>query len=191
VRSRRSGATRPTDVVVTTPDPSLAGAHTVALRRLADAYRPRPVTPLVPWRYPHRLVKPYVITARGASWDDLMVATVRDFATRQLEFDEAMGAVGLAVVVLHHGADGTCLVVQSWAKEYHSRLSMFSGIDVDDLRPAPTGAAPCIWELEVLSHERASYVTHILNSDVDVDAWLDDALDTRPQPRPDGVPSGT
>ena len=95
-----------------------------------------------------------------------------------------MGAVGLGVVVLHLGDDGIYLVVQSWAKDFQSRLSIFSGIDVDDLRPAPIGAAPCVWELEVLSHERASYVNHILNAEVDVDTWLDDALDTRPKPHP-------
>jgi hypothetical protein len=145
----------------------------------------------MPWRYPHRLVKPYIITARGRQWDDEMVETVRATATRQLDFDDAMGAIGLGVVVLHLGDDGTHLVVQSWSKDFRSRLSSFSGIDVDDLRPAPLGAAPSIWELEVLSHERASYVRHILGSGVDVDAWLDDALDTRPQPHHDGIPSGT
>jgi hypothetical protein len=178
---------------VATPDPSLAGAHAVALTGLADGYRPRPVTPLMPWRYPNRLVKPYVLTARGRAWDDRMVEKVRASATRQLEFDEAMGALGLAVVVLHLGNDSTHLVVQSWAKDFQSRLSSFSGLDVDDLRPAPIGMAPSIWELEVLSHERASYVSHILNADVDVASWLDDALDTRPQPKADGIgiPSGT
>jgi hypothetical protein len=178
---------------VVTPDPSLAGAHAVALTGLADGYRPRPVTPLMPWRYPVRLVKPYVITARGRAWDDEMVEKVRAFATRQLEFDEAMGALGLAVVVLHLGDDSIHLVVQSWAKDFQSRLSIFSGLDVNHLRPAPSGVAPSIWELEVLSHERASYVTHILNAEVDVASWLDDALDTRPQPKPDGIgiPSGT
>jgi hypothetical protein len=146
----------------------------------------------MPWRYPGRLVKPYVITARGRAWDDEMVEKVRAFATRQLEFDEAMGALGLAVVVLHLG-DDSHLVVQSWAKDFQSRLSIFSGPDVNYLRPAPTGVAPSIWELEVLSHERASYVTHILNAEVDVASWLDDALDTRPQPKADGIgiPSGT
>jgi hypothetical protein len=163
----------------------------MALTGLADEYRPRPVTPLMPWLSPGRLVKPYVITGRGASWDDVMVAKVRDFATRQLEFDQLMGAVGLSVVILHLDAEGTCLVVQSWANDYRSRLSMFSGIDVDDLRPAPTGTGPRIWELDVLGHERASYLTYILNADVDLEAWLDDVLDTRPQPRPDGIPSGT
>ncbi|HEU4948844.1 MAG TPA: hypothetical protein VFT31_16980 [Kribbella sp.] len=173
------------------PDPSLAGAHAAALTGLAQAHRPRPVTPLMPWRYPNRLVKPYVITARGRAWDDEMVAKVQLAAARQLEFDDAMGAVGLAVVILHLGDDATYLVVHSWARDFHARLSVFSGIDVDDLRPAPTGAAPCVWELEVLGHEHASYVNHILRGDVDVSAWLDDALDTRPQPKADGVPSGT
>jgi hypothetical protein len=145
----------------------------------------------MPWRYPHRLVKPYVVTARGRQWDDHMVELARATATRQLEFDDAMGALGLAVVVLHMGDDGIYLVVQSWAKDFQCRLSIFSGMEVDDLRPAPIGAGPCIWEQEVLSHERASYVTHVLGGDVDIDAWLDDALDTRPQPKAAGIPSGT
>ena len=172
-------------------DPALAGAAAVALTGLAEAYRPRPVTPLMPWRDPHRLVKPYVITARGRHWDDQMVEVARATATRQLEFDDAMGSLGLAVVVLHLGDDSIYLVVQSWSKDFQSRLSIFSGMEVGDLRPAPIGAAPCVWELEVLSHERASYVRHILGSGVDVDAWLDDALDTRPSPKHDGIPSGT
>ena len=145
----------------------------------------------MPWRYPHRLVKPYIITARGQQWDDQMVEAARTTATRQLDFDDAMGSLGLAVVVLHLGDDGIHLVVQSWAKDFQSRLSIFSGMEVDDLRPAPIGAGTRVWEQEVLSHERTSYVNHILSSALDVDAWLDDALDTRPQPKYDGIPSGT
>ena len=97
----------------------------------------------MPWRYTHRLVKPYVVTARGRQWDDHMVDVARGTATRQLEFDDAMGSVGLGVVVLHLGDDGIYLVVQSWAKDFQSRLSIFSGMDVDgwlddvlDTRPA-------------------------------------------------------
>ncbi|GAA2812887.1 hypothetical protein GCM10010522_33230 [Kribbella solani] len=120
-----------------------------------------------------------------------MVDTARITATRQFEFDDAMGSAGLGVVVLHLSDDGVYLVVQSWAKDFQSRLSIFSGIDVGDLRPAPIGAGPTVWEQEVLSHERAAYVQHILSAEVDVDAWLDDALDTRPQVRYDGIPSGT
>ncbi|MEU8221318.1 hypothetical protein [Kribbella sp. NPDC048915] len=172
-------------------DPALAGAAAVALTGLADAYRPRPITPLMPWRYRNRLVKPYVVTARGRQWDDHMVDLARGTATRQLEFDDAMGAAGLGVVVLHLADDHISLVVQSWAREFHSRLSIFSGMDVEDLRPAPLGLGPSVWEQEVLQHERTAYVNHILSGDVDVDAWLDDVLDTRPAPRGDGIPSGT
>jgi len=172
-----------------TGDPALAGAAAVALTGLAGGYRPRPVTPLMPWRYDHRLVKPYIVTAPRATWDDLMVAGVRDFAGRQLDFDDALGGVGLAVVVLHLGTTAT-LVVQTWAKDYQCRLSLFSGPDADSLRPAPIGVAPSIWEQEVLSHERAAYVTNILTNDVDIDSWLDNVLDTRPLPQPDGIPSG-
>jgi hypothetical protein len=120
-----------------------------------------------------------------------MVSAARTAASRQLEFDDAMGGIGLGVVILHLGDDSIYLVVQSWAKDFQSRLSIFSGYDVDDLRPAPIGAAPCVWDLEVLSHERSSYVTHILNAEVDVPSWLDDALDTRPTPPPTAFPSGT
>lgn len=160
-------------------DRELAGASAVALTGLAGGYRSRPITPLVPWRSDGRMVKPYVITAPGVKWDDAMVEAIRPVAARQLAFDEALDSVGLAVVVLHVGDDGCYLVVHSWARDYKSRLSIFTGIDVDDLRPAPIGAAPCVWELEVLGYERGAYVRHILSGALDTEAWLNDALDTR------------
>ena len=163
-----------------TVDPILAGASAVALTGLASGYRPRPVTPLVPWRSNGRLVKPYVITAPDGKWDDAMVAAARTVAERQLSFDEALHGIGLAVVVLHVGEDGSYLVVHSWARGYKSRISIFSGIDVYDLRPAPIGAGPCVWELEVLSHERLAYVRHVLSGDLDTESWLNDILDSRP-----------
>ncbi|MFC0622558.1 hypothetical protein [Kribbella deserti] len=171
-------------------DPTLAGASAVALTGLAGAYRPRPVTPLMPWRFAHRLVKPYVITAPRRPWDDVMVVKVRDFTARQLDFDESQGGLGLAVVILHLGTDAAYVVIQTWAKDFQSRLSLFRGPDLDMLRPAPSGVGPCVWELEVLSHERAAYVSNILAGGVNVEAWLDDVLDTRPSPPLDGIPSG-
>jgi hypothetical protein len=163
-------------------DPALAGASAVALTGLAGGYRPRPVTPLMPWRLDSWLVKPYVVTAAGKLWDDGVVATARTVAEGQLKFDSALGGLGLAVVVLHLAADGVYLVVQSWTTAYQSRLSVFSGVDFDSLRPAPLGLGPCVWEQEVLAHERTSYVEHILRDDVNTEAWLDDVLDTRPSP---------
>lgn len=163
-----------------TVDPALAGAAAVALTGLAGGYRPRPVTPLIPWRPDGWLVKPYVVTAPGRLWDDAKAHTARLVTERQLSFDGSLGGVGLAVAVLHLGFDGCYLVVQSWAADYQSRLALFSGIDVDDLRPAPTGLAPCIWEQQVLSHELDAYVTHILRGAVNTEAWVDDVLDTRP-----------
>jgi hypothetical protein len=160
-------------------DGELAGAAAVALTGLAGGYRPRPITPLVPWRSTGRMVKPYVITADGAKWDDAMIDAVRPVAERQLAFDEALDGVGLAIVILHVGEDGCHLVVHSWARDYKSRMSIFTGMDVDDLRPAPIGAAPAVWELEIIGYERTAYVRHILSGALDPEAWLADALDTR------------
>lgn len=163
-----------------TVDPLLAGSHAVALTGLAGGYRPRPVTPLVPWRLDDGwLVKPYVVTAARVPWNDDQVAAARTVAERQLGFDRALGGVGLAVAVLHLGLDGVYLIVQSWVADYQSRLAIFTGVEADDLRPAPTGLGPCVWEQEVLAHERQAYVTHILGADVDTTGWLDDVLDTR------------
>ncbi len=164
-----------------TMDETLAGASAVALTGLAGGYRPRPVTPLVPWRLDGWLVKPYVITAPGKLWSDELVETVRTVAERQLAFDHRLGGLGLAAVVLHLGADAVYLVVQSWTTDYQSRLTLFSGVDAGSLHPSPTGLGPCVWEQEVLAHERASYVDHILRDDVNTEAWLDDVLDTRPR----------
>lgn len=164
-----------------TVDPLLAGSHAVALTGLAGGYRPRPVTPLVPWKLDDGwLVKPYVVTSAGVSWNDEQVEAARGVTIRQLGYDGAVGGLGLAVAVLHLGEDGVYLVVHSWVSGYQSRLAIFTGVDADYLRAAPTGVGPGIWELEVLSHERLAYVSHILRDDVDTQAWLDDVLDTRP-----------
>lgn len=142
----------------------------------------------MPWRFAHRLVKPYVITAPRRPWDDLMVVKVRDFSTRQLDFDESQGGLGLAVVVLHLGADSAYVVIQTWSQDFQSRLSLFRGQDLDTLRPAPSGVGPCVWEQEVLSHERSAYIANILTGNVNIEAWLDNVLDTRPTPPPTASP---
>jgi hypothetical protein len=135
---------------------------------------------LVPWRLDDGwLVKPYVVTAIGVRWNDGQVESARTVAERQLGFDRALGGLGLAVAILHLGMDGVYLVVQSWIADYQARLAIFTGVEAGDLRPAPLGLGPCVWEQEVLAHERQAYVTHILVDDVDTTAWLDDVLDTR------------
>ena len=163
-----------------TVDPLLAGSHAVALTGLAGGYRPRSVTPLVPWRLDDGwLVKPYVVTADRVSWNDDQVEAARIVVERQLGFDRALGGVGLAVVVLHLSPDSISLLVQSWVARYQTRIALFDGVDADYLRPTPIGIGPSVWDQQVLAHEREAYVAHILGDDVDTAAWLDDVLDTR------------
>lgn len=162
-----------------TVDPVLTGAPAVALTGLAGGYRPRHVTPLLPWRADGWLIKPYVVTAAGRSWDDLMVSDAEQTALQQFRFHSALGGLGLGVAILHLGEGGAYLVAHSWAQDYGSRVTVLTGVDVADLRLAANGVSPCVWELEVLAHERAAYVTHILAGGVDTESWLDDVLDTR------------
>jgi hypothetical protein len=61
-----------------------------------------------------------------------------------------------------------------------------SGVDAEALlRPASAGLAPCVWEAEVLAHEREAFIRHVLAGsgplEQRLDAWSADALTVAPQ----------
>jgi hypothetical protein len=72
--------------------------------------------------------------------------------------------VGLGCVILHAGGDGDYVLVHSWVEGYMSRLAVLTGpMDrPEELRPASSGLAPCVWEAAVLAHEREAYVRCVL-----------------------------
>ncbi len=137
-----------------------------ALLALADAYQPRNTRFLGLRRAGDHWVKAYAIEVPGRETGEREEATALQLAARQLLLDRTAGSTGLGFVIVHAGADGDYVLVQSWTEGHMARLTVFSGPagEPEALRPASSGLAPCVWEAEVIAHERAAYVNRILSA---------------------------
>ncbi len=96
-----------------------------SLSALAHAYRPRPVVALGTWRLERRIVKAYCILARPT--DPMAAQRVHPRVAEQLAGPRHAGSLGLEVSIFHRGLDGDYLVVQSWAADLMTRLSVLIG----------------------------------------------------------------
>lgn len=132
------------------------------LLTLTDGYHDRLTRFLGARHLGGHTVKAYVIEAPGRQVDPAQEQAVLDLAAQQLA---GLGdTTGLAVVILHAGADGDYLIVQSWIADYLTRLKVLAGPPSSpaELRPAPPELGPCVWELAVLARERSAYVDRVL-----------------------------
>lgn len=149
------------------------------LRELADGYHERATRSLGTRQQDGRLVKVYAIEAPGRH-----VGAAEEQAALELaRLDD--DSTGLAVVIVHAGADGDYVIIQSWLTDYMTRLAVYAGPAGEPrrLRPAPPGFGPCVWEAAVLAHERATFVEHVLTGSGPIDrrvrVWADDMFGTR------------
>jgi hypothetical protein len=156
--------------------PNAVDIEGAALAALAAGYTPRPVVPLGVWDLSGQTVKAYSITAPGRA----LTQRARGVAQAQVASDRQVGGLGLGVVIVHVGDDGIYVIVQSWIEGYMSRLALFCGPAQrpDLLRPAPSGLAPCVWELAVLAHERDAFQHHLLDTSDPAAALRAWAVDT-------------
>jgi hypothetical protein len=156
-----------------------------ALLSLADGYHPRATRFLGLRRAGDHWVKAYAIEVPGREVGEREEAAALQLAARQLLLDRSAGSTGLGFVIVHAAADGDYVLVQSWVEDYMSRLAVFAApaADPDALRPASTGLAPCVWEAEVIAHERAAFVNRVLNAQGPVEDRLRTwAVDVLPPP---------
>ncbi|KZM72857.1 hypothetical protein IU500_15965 [Nocardia terpenica] len=153
------------------------------LMALADQYHARMVRPLESGSVAGHLVKPYVIEAPGRRVVDHDVRAALRVAGDHLSSGHLRGSVGLAVLLVHAGADGDYVLVHTWIEAYMSDLAVFIGPPGDpaQLRPGRSGLAPCVWEAAVLAHERNAFTRHVLDGQGTLDerltAWRCDVLE--------------
>ncbi|MEV4641995.1 GNAT family protein [Actinoplanes sp. NPDC049548] len=132
------------------------------LRTLADGYHDRTTRSLGARSLRGHLVKLYAVEARGRTVGAEQEQAALELAARHLE--DHRDSTGLAVVILHAGEDGDYLIVQSWVADYMTRQTILVGPPSapEEMRPAPAGAGPCVWELGILARERDAYVDAVL-----------------------------
>jgi len=146
--------------------------------RATTGYQPRPVRSLgilevAGWR-----IKQYVMTVTPEDVPDpqLLSATAA-LAAVALPAATATHGVGF---LLAHQARPACFVLLDWWQDgFDLKQRYFTSplVHPDELVELPGESVGCVWELEVLLHERAAWIDHVLNSEPDdFQAYLQDVF---------------
>ncbi|MCX4745669.1 hypothetical protein OG455_09060 [Kitasatospora sp. NBC_01287] len=153
-----------------------------ALLALAEGHHARAARTFATREAGGHLLKVYAIEAPDRTLTDGELTALVDLAGAHLAGATARGSLGLAVLIVHAGADGDYVLVHNWIEGYMSDLAIFTGPagKPEQLRPGRAGLAPCVWEAAVLAHEREAFVRHLLDGAGELaqrlDAWGSDVL---------------
>ncbi|MFD6877891.1 MULTISPECIES: hypothetical protein [unclassified Streptomyces] len=128
------------------------------------------------------LVKTYSLQAPGRTVTEQDIAAALRITEAHLGLGRTRGSLGLAVLILHAGADGDYVLVHNWIEGHMSDPAVFMGPagQPDQLRPGGTGLAPCVREAAILAHERDAFSRHVLDGSGTITsrpaAWGTDTL---------------
>jgi len=88
---------------------------------------------------------------------------------------EAEGRPGVGWVILHLGRDVDYLVLGWWDRENELPVRIWVREGGNPWRVARGPESFCVWDLEVMAHERDAYVRHVLRlGPSGVDDYLED-----------------
>ncbi len=99
---------------------------------------------------------------------------------------------GLGFVIAHHGATGDYTVLCWWDRENELPIRVFVRPPNAGARwrPAREGESVCVWDLEILAHERDAYVATLLAAGAQ-DPAADYSSRTIGEDEPDAIAVGT
>ncbi|WP_265866561.1 hypothetical protein [Streptomyces sp. SKN60] len=154
-----------------------------AVMALAEGHHARTVRALGAREVSGHLLKVYGIEAPGRTVGEAEAGPALALAADHLALGRHRGSLGLAVLLVHAGADGDYVLAHSWIEGHMSDLAVWTGPAgrPAELRPGRAGLAPCVWEAAVLAHEREAFVRHLLDgtgpAPARVAAWAADTLE--------------
>lgn len=149
------------------------------------AYRPRPISFLklhesAGWR-----LKFYGIAADGerprpelVKTAELLIPTALPHPAAHSGGDDPydIDRYGVGFVIVHDAVDYAFALYDWWAGENEIHQRIFSALPnrLGAMRPHPTPAIGCVWELAVTDFERRAWLRHVLANDegADVEAYL-------------------
>ena len=119
----------------------------------------------------------YLIDSAGDASDaDAMEAAVRDYA-RACPHVWTIDDSALGHIIVHRGEEALWLLVQWWVGGGILRgLLAKSELGQTRFVPADSSLIGCVWELQVVEHERTAWVRHMMSAAPDMDAFLSDRL---------------
>ena len=86
------------------------------------------------------------------------------------------GRPGVGFMVAHHGEGIDYVVMGWWDRQNELPLRIFVREDGGQWRSAEGSESVCVWDLQVIAHERDAYVEHIMRADSDIEGYLADTL---------------
>ena len=78
--------------------------------------------------------------------------------------DPEAGRPGLGFLIVHRGRGADYVVLAWWDRENELPVRVFVRAD-GDWRPAGESESFCVWDLEIVNHERNSYVETVLGEE--------------------------
>lgn len=134
---------------------------------IAEEYRPRRIRFLELWEPALWAIKVYGIT-RGELPSRRLVAAAKRAAEERLSTTAAEQThYGVGFLGIHAGKTANFVFVDWWAdqNELHHHVYI-SALDAPELLEykTPTGVSACVWDLQVIAHEREAWVQHVLSS---------------------------
>lgn len=130
-------------------------------------YAARPIRPLLPFEQRGYTLKRYWIDLQSAATPDPADwSEAIELAVEALPPIEAAAHAGLGFMILHRGRGADYLVLAWWARENELPLRVIVRYpDTDDAkwRPARGEESVCVWDLQVIAHERDAYVATLMS----------------------------
>lgn len=153
--------------------------------RRTEPYAPRPVSALPPIERGGWRVKAYAITYGSAPLQRAVYDRGLDIALDALPRPAVTPArPGVGFVIFHQGRGVHYLVLSWWdnENEYFNRVFVRPIEGDQPWRPASGSESACVWDLEIIWHERNAYVRHVLSppTGTDIDGYLADVLRAAP-----------
>lgn len=111
----------------------------------------------------------------GTDWSDF--APAAELADHSLPApDPAAGRPGFGFTIAHSGRGADYFVLGWWNAENELPLSVWVRRDGKEWRPAHAGESVCVWDLEVIWHERQAWVRTMMREQADGGAYLSAVL---------------
>lgn len=138
-----------------------------------EPYVPRPVESHGRMQRSGHELKLYSIRYGGAPIDlDAYGEGIEMALSRLPHADPEAGRPGLGFLIVHRGRGMDYVVLAWWDRENELPVRVFVRPD-EDWRPAGESESFCVWDLEVMNHERNAYVETVLREKPDgAEAYL-------------------
>ena len=138
-------------------------------------YSPRPIEFQRIIEYNGNRLKLYSIVYGDAPLERKRFEVGSDLALEQLPApDSSAGRPGLGFVIAHQGNTADYIVLCYWANENELPIKVFVR-ESDDWRAASGDESICVWDMQIIWHERNAYVSRVMQGEnADVEGYLGD-----------------